>query len=78
MARMTAAEAGRKGGRSRSAKKLAAIRRNGFQPCKNLPEIETAMAEPAVEVAAQVETPRPRGSVQPTIFVPRKVGEKND
>jgi hypothetical protein len=25
-------EAGRKGGRSRSAKKLAAIRRNGFQP----------------------------------------------
>ena len=29
---MNAAEAGRKGGRSRSPRKLAAARRNGFQP----------------------------------------------
>jgi hypothetical protein len=32
--KMTAAEAGRKGGQSRSARKLAAIKKNGFQPCK--------------------------------------------
>jgi hypothetical protein len=31
MARMTAAEAGRKGGQSRSEKKRAASRKNGFQ-----------------------------------------------
>jgi hypothetical protein len=30
--------AGRKGGRSRSAKKLAAIRKNGFQKVKPAPE----------------------------------------
>ena len=34
MAKMTAAEAGRKGGRSRSATKLAACRKNGFQSCE--------------------------------------------
>ncbi len=31
-------EAGRKGGRSRSAKKLAAIRKNGFQKVKPAPD----------------------------------------
>ena len=41
MARMSAAEAGRKGGQSRSEKKLAAIRRNGFQPCKNVTTTES-------------------------------------
>jgi hypothetical protein len=34
MPKITAAEAGRRGGRSRSAKKLEAARKNGFQPCK--------------------------------------------
>lgn len=33
---MNAAEAGRKGGRSRSARKLAACRRNGFQPVRKM------------------------------------------
>jgi hypothetical protein len=32
--------AGKKGGRSRSAKKLAACRRNGFQPVKPKPVTE--------------------------------------
>ena len=33
MARISAIEAGRKGGKSRSAAKLAACRKNGFQKC---------------------------------------------
>ena len=36
MARITAAEAGRRGGQSRSPAKVAAARRNGFQPCKKV------------------------------------------
>jgi hypothetical protein len=36
--RISAAEAGRRGGRSKSAKKLAACRRNGFQ---KTPALET-------------------------------------
>lgn len=46
MPRMSAAEAGRKGGKSRSAKKLAACRRNGFQ--KPAPA-EEANPKPAQE-----------------------------
>ena len=55
--RMTAAEAGRKGGRSRSAKKLAAIRQKGFQPRKPAteplplsPENEKPAARPVLVV----------------------------
>ena len=40
MAKITAAEAGRRGGLSRSAKKLEACRKNGFQPCKVETETE--------------------------------------
>jgi hypothetical protein len=40
--RMSAAEAGRKGGLSRSAKKLAAAARNGFQKA---PKLEPQSAE---------------------------------
>lgn len=40
--RMSAADAGRKGGASRSAKKLAACRRNGFQ--KMAPETKPTVA----------------------------------
>jgi hypothetical protein len=53
MAKMTAAEAGKLGGRSRSAKKLEAARRNGFQPCKEL-EHRTASTPPVLI------TPRPQ------------------
>jgi hypothetical protein len=55
---MSAAEAGRKGGRSRSAAKLAAARRNGFQPCR---EDNQPTAPPPVVQAqkpAPVETPQ--------------------
>lgn len=38
MSRMSAAEAGRKGGLSRSTKKLAAAARNGFQKTNPTPE----------------------------------------
>ena len=38
--------AGRKGGSSRSAKKVAASRRNGFQRVKPAPESETQSTQP--------------------------------
>lgn len=60
MPRMSAAEAGRlgglKGGKSRSDKKLAACRRNGFQPTK-----PTATPVPAAEP----------GRPGPLLFIPK-------
>ncbi|MGA7447201.1 MAG: hypothetical protein WBW83_10260 [Terriglobales bacterium] len=52
MPKMTAAEAGRRGGRSRSEKKLEAARKNGFQPGKVETENErkqTAVLAPRAE-----------------------------
>jgi len=50
--RISAAEAGRRGGSSRSAKKLDACRRNGFQ--KMAPETKTTIAPILVPKPAPV------------------------
>lgn len=55
-------EAGRKGGQSRSAKKLAACRRNGFQ--KTNPE------NPQNEFSVPVVESRP--GAPPLLFVPKE------
>lgn len=46
-------EAGRKGGRSRSARKLAAIRKNGFQKVK--PAQEPGTEQPVVFACPQIQ-----------------------
>ena len=51
-------EAGRKGGKSRSVAKLAAARRNGFQPRK-------VAVEPAPQTAPLVTAPGPVVATQP-------------
>lgn len=52
MPRISAREAGRKGGSSRSPAKLAACRRNGFQPCGAEEPVPTPLA-PAPPAAVQ-------------------------
>jgi hypothetical protein len=47
--RLTPQEAGAKGGRSRSVKKIAACRRNGFQPSEPLPPEEQRLRDLDVE-----------------------------
>jgi general stress protein YciG len=65
--RMSAAEAGRKGGQSRSAKKLAAIRKNGFQPMPKPtePACHLLAAEPPAAERAE------NGRTLPVLVVPR-------
>jgi len=55
--------AGRKGGRSRSAAKIAAAKRNGFQPRKPAQEQPTALPPAPTAPAAP-----------PVLIVPRKEG----
>jgi hypothetical protein len=55
MAKITAAEAGRKGGKSRSTKKLAAARKNGFQPCKTSPTTLSSVLLARVERSTNFE-----------------------
>lgn len=56
MPKMTAAEAGRKGGQSRSAAKLEAARKNGFQPCKVLEtERRATSAQPLLVIPRKAE-----------------------
>jgi hypothetical protein len=71
-------EAGRKGGRSRSAKKIAAAKRNGFQPrCQRCNPLEVAAAAPQVEMATMFERPEyargPRSA--PVLIAPKDGGQ---
>ncbi len=66
MARMSAIEAGRKGGQARSIRKTLACRVNGFQPCKT-----SETEHPVVESVPE----RRNASASAVLFTPRKQGE---